>query len=87
MDYLNRFPGRFPQLHIKDLKPGFPPTTESTDQPAFTEVGQGVIDWPKIFKAARKAGLKHYYVKQDQCDRDSLESAKISYQYLHRLAV
>lgn len=87
VDYFNRFPGRFPQLHIKDLKPGFPPTTESTEQPAFTEVGQGVIDWPKLFKAARKGGLKHYYVEQDQWDRDSLESARISYEYLHKLVV
>jgi sugar phosphate isomerase/epimerase len=85
VDYFNRFTGRFPQLHIKDLKPGFPPTTQSDEHPAFTEVGQGVIDWPKIFKAAPKGGLKHYYVEQDQCDRDSVESARISYQYLHQL--
>src|SRR5436309_1985580 len=26
VDYFHRFPGRFPLLHIKDLKPGFPPT-------------------------------------------------------------
>ena len=87
VDYFSRFPGRFPQLHIKDLKPGFAPTTQSDEHPAFTEVGQGVIDWPKIFKVARKGGLKHYYVEQDQCDRDSLESAKMSYEYLHQLAV
>src|SRR5215469_1834748 len=87
VDYFSRFPGRFPQLHIKDLKPGFAPTTQSDEHPAFTEVGRGVIDWPKIFKAARKGGLKHYYVEQDQCDRDSLESAKMSYDYLHQLTV
>lgn len=88
VDYFNRFPGRFPQLHIKDLKPGFPPTTVSETRPeAFTEVGQGVIDWPGIFKAARKGGLRHYYVEQDQCDKDSLESARISYEYLHKLTV
>ena len=88
VDYFHRFPGRFLQLHIKDLKPGFPPTTGHDARPgAFTEVGQGVIDWPKIFKAARQGGLRHYYVEQDQCDRDSLESAKISYEYLHKLTV
>lgn len=87
VDYFNRFPGRFPQLHIKDLKPGFAPTTQSDEHPAFTEVGQGVIQWPKIFKAARKGGLKHYYVEQDQCDRDSMERAKISYDYLNKLVI
>ena len=88
VDYFHRFPGRFPQLHIKDLKPGYPPTTGEDSRPgAFTEVGQGVIDWKKIFKAAREGGMKHFYVEQDECDRDSLESAKISYTYLDNLSV
>jgi sugar phosphate isomerase/epimerase len=88
VDYFNRFPGRFLQLHIKDLKPGFPPSTGGDDRPgAFTEVGRGVIDWHRIFRAARKGGLQHYYVEQDECDRDSLESARISYEYLHKLTM
>jgi len=88
VDYFHRFPRRFPQLHIKDLKPGYPPTTGEDSRPgAFTEVGQGVIDWKKIFQAAREGGLKHFYVEQDEWDRDSLESAKISYTYLHNLSV
>ena len=86
VDYFHRFPGRFPQLHIKDLKPGFPPTT-GKGPAAFTEVGQGVIDWKKIFAAAHEGGLKHFYVEQDECDRDSLESARMSYAYLHNLTV
>jgi sugar phosphate isomerase/epimerase len=88
VDYFNRFPGRFIQLHIKDLKPGYPPSTAGDDSPeAFTEVGQGVIDWHRIFKAAPKGGLQHYYVEQDHCDRDSLVSARMSYDYLHNLKV
>jgi sugar phosphate isomerase/epimerase len=88
VDYFHRFPGRFPQLHIKDLKPGYPPTTgEDTRPGAFTEVGQGIIDWKRIFQAARAGGLEHFYVEQDECDRDSLESARISYTYLHNLSV
>jgi sugar phosphate isomerase/epimerase len=88
VDYFNRFPGRFIQLHIKDLKPGFPPSTGGDDRPgAFTEVGQGVIDWRRIFQSAPKGGMLHYYVEQDECDRDSLESARMSYAYLHKLTV
>jgi sugar phosphate isomerase/epimerase len=88
VDYFNRFPGRFIQLHIKDLKPGYPPSTGGDVRPgAFTEVGQGVIDWRRIFKAAPKGGLRHYYVEQDSTDRDSLISAKMSYDYLHKLTV
>jgi len=70
------------------LKPGFPPTTGHDSRPgAFTEVGRGVIGWKKIFKAAPQGGMKHFYVEQDECDRDSLESIKISYDYLHQLQV
>ena len=88
VDYFNRFPGRFPQLHIKDLKPGYPPTTgEDFRKGAFTEVGQGIIDWKKIFRAAPKGGMKRYFVEQDECDRDSFESAKMSYTYLHNLTI
>jgi sugar phosphate isomerase/epimerase len=89
VDYFHRFPGRFPQLHIKDLKPGYAPSTAREDfrRGAFTEVGQGVIDWKKIFKAAPEGGMKRFYVEQDECDRDSLESAKMSYTYLHNLTV
>lgn len=88
VDYFHRYPGRFPQLHIKDLKPGYPPTTgEDFRRGAFTEVGRGVIDWKAIFQAAPQGGLKHYYVEQDECDGDSLQSARISYDYLYKLKV
>jgi sugar phosphate isomerase/epimerase len=86
VDYFHRYPGRFSQLHIKDLKPGFPPTTGEGPR-AFTEVGQGIINWKKIFQAAKEGGLRHFYVEQDECDRDSLESAQISYTYLHNLSL
>ena len=87
VEYFNRHPGRFPLLHIKDLKPGFPPSTEDPEGVPYTEVGKGIIDWTRIFKAAPKAGVKHYYVEQDECDRPCLESARISYDYLKKLAV
>jgi len=86
VDYFHRYPGRFPLLHIKDLKPGFPPTT-GEGPAAFTEVGKGVIDWKRIFRGAKGGGLKHFYVEQDECDGDSLEAARISYNYLHALTV
>ena len=82
------FPGRFIQLHVKDLKAGFPPSTVGEDRPeAFTEVGQGVIDWRRIFESALKGGVQHYYVEQDHSSRDTLESARMSYEYLHNLEV
>jgi sugar phosphate isomerase/epimerase len=87
--YFENFPGRFPLLHIKDLKKGIPSST-SFAMPwgnPFAEVGRGVIDWKRIFKAAKRGGLEHYFVEQDQCDIPAFESARISYEYLRKLTV
>lgn len=83
--YFKAHPGRFALLHIKDLKKGFAPTTGHFEGNPFTEVGTGVIDWKRIFAAARSGGVKHYYVEQDMWDRPSLESAQMSIDYLKKL--
>jgi sugar phosphate isomerase/epimerase len=86
VEYFNRYPGRIHLLHIKDRKPGYAPSTEQDVKPGpFTEVGRGVIDWKRIFAAAPKGGVKHYYVEQDFTDRPPFESIKISYDYLKNL--
>ena len=86
VEYLHNHPDRFVMLHIKDLKPGYKPTTDGFKGNPFTEVGAGVIDWKKIFAAASGASIKHYYVEQDNWDRPSLESARMSFEYLNKLA-
>jgi sugar phosphate isomerase/epimerase len=86
LEYFHQHPGRFVMLHIKDLKPGFKSTTDGFKGNPFTEVGTGVIDWKKVFAAAPEAGVKHYYVEQDMWDRPSLESARMSIDYLKKLA-
>lgn len=88
VDLLNAYPGRFPLLHIKDEKKGYPPTTLGrTPAAAFTEVGKGTIDWKRVFETAHRDGLKHYFVEQDQCDVPELRAAQMSYEYLHQLTV
>jgi len=88
VEYFKKYPGRFPLLHIKDLKAGNPPTTEFDPRLGlFTEVGHGTIDWKRIFAAAPEGGMKHFYVEQDECEIPPLESIKVSYEYLHNLQV
>ena len=89
VEYLKRYPGRIPILHIKDMKPGLAPTTSITEGggDGFTEVGRGWIDWKHIFQAAPEGGVKHYFVEQDKCAGPPMESAKISYEYLKNLQV
>lgn len=67
-------PGRFPLWHIKDM--------DKTEKKFFTEVGNGVIDFKTIFANAKKAGMKHFYVEQDQCPGAPMDSIKQSIGYL-----
>lgn len=69
-EYFMSNPGRFPLWHTKDMA--------NTAAKEFAEVGEGTIDFADIFKHAKHAGLKHYFVEQDVCKRPPLESIKIS---------
>ena len=40
---------------------------------------------PFALKAAGPAGVKHYFVEQDQTPGDPIESLRESYQYLQKL--
>ena len=89
LPYFKKYSGRFPLLHIKDMKKDavgsdtqFPP--DSGPNP-FAPVGQGKIDWAKIFAHVGEAGAKHIFVEQDRTDVPPLEAIKISCDYLRKL--
>lgn len=87
--YFQKYPGRFPLLHIKDFKRGFPTSTSSfpydTGPNPFAPAGQGRIDWAKIFAHAHQAGTQHIFVEQDRCDGSPFEAIKTSFTYLKTL--
>jgi sugar phosphate isomerase/epimerase len=86
--YFKKYPGRFPLLHIKDMKDKPAPTQElDAKMGLFAPVGSGSIDWKRIFAAAKVGGMEHYYVEQDYCEIPPLEAVKMSYQYLDGLKV
>jgi sugar phosphate isomerase/epimerase len=58
---------------------------DSTPRHSFTEVGQGTIDFKKIFAAAQKAGVKQYFVEQDETPASPFSSIELSINYLRRL--
>lgn len=66
--YFERYPGRFPLCHVKDM----------ADDSSMADVGDGNIDFAGIFAASEAAGLKHYYVERDDAP-DSFETAARSY--------
>ena len=88
LPYWRDYPGRFPLLHIKDIKKGaaINPGEGPKESPnPFAAVGQGRIDWHRIFAHVSEAGAEHICVEQDQCDVPPLEAIKISFEYLKNL--
>src|ERR1041384_56267 len=77
LDYFAKWPGRFPLVHVKDM--------DATPNRFFTDVGQGTIDFRRIFRRARQAGIEHYFYEQDETPGSPFDSAKVSYEYLRAL--
>jgi sugar phosphate isomerase/epimerase len=75
--------GRVPLVHLKDKARGTPVQYDEGKVPpgAFKEVGAGEIDYARFFASAEKAGVKYYYVEQDQTVGSTpLASLKVSRQ-------
>ncbi|WP_274650771.1 sugar phosphate isomerase/epimerase family protein [Paenibacillus humicola] len=75
----SRLSGRCPLLHIKDVEAG--------EEQFFAEIGEGILDFEAIFRAAEEAGTKWLIVEQDASRRPAFESLSISYGNLSRMNV
>jgi sugar phosphate isomerase/epimerase len=74
--YFERFPGRFPLWHLKDM---------NLSAKQSTEFGLGQVDIPKMLDHAKKSGLKYYFVEQEEYTHTALESIQVDYDYLAKL--
>lgn len=68
--YFNQYPGRFISAHLADWS-----STTQKQAP----IGQGIVDWKELFGAAKKCGVKNYFVEMDP------ETFKESADYIHKL--
>ena len=71
---------RIKLIHLKDMK-------RTPEGVTFAEIGQGNLYFEGIIDTAKKAGIDKFIVEQDKCDGDSLESAKISIDYLKSIGL
>lgn len=58
-DYFEKYPGRFISIHLQDWSP-----TEKKE----VALGQGVVDWKRLWAAAKKSGARNYFVEVDRAD-------------------
>jgi sugar phosphate isomerase/epimerase len=88
--YLHKYPTRYFSMHAKDYLPG------KTSVP----VGQGILNWKEIFKAAKQTPIENYFaevaaygagtlhgVPANAWPTDSIDQLRQSYIYLHQLRV
>ena len=71
-EYLTKYSGRFISMHVQGW---------SAAEKKIMPVGQDSLDWKKIFTAAKKSGIKNYFVEM------KLEMMKASVPYLRNLQV
>ena len=64
--WLQKYPKRWELMHLKDLKKGV--VGDLTGHTAVRNdvvLGTGQIDFPAILKAAKKAGIKYYFIEDE----------------------
>jgi len=68
--WLLKYPGRWELMHLKDLKKGVATGDHKggTDPNNDVVLGTGQMDWPKILSAARRSGVKHYFIEDESID-------------------
>ncbi len=71
-EYFTKYPGHFISMHVQDW---FPTAHKQV------AVGQGSLDWKKIFTTAKTAGVKNYFVEMN------LDLMKASVPFLRQLQV
>jgi len=54
--YFAKYPGRFISIHLSDW---------SSAEKKTVPLGQGIVDWKKLFAAAKTGGVKNYFVEMD----------------------
>jgi len=71
-DYFTKYPGRFISMHAQGW---------SAKRRSIVPIGQGTLDWKRIFTAAKTGGIKNYFVEMD------LDKMRASVPYLRSLQV
>jgi sugar phosphate isomerase/epimerase len=64
---LGKYGSRFELMHVKDMKAGTEHnlTGGTKDLNNDVQVGTGILDWPAILGAAKKAGVKWYFIEDE----------------------
>lgn len=76
IDYFNKFPGRFPLWHLKDM---------DMAKKKSTEFGKGGLDIKAMFKNIKQSGMKYFFIEQEEYSDTPLASMQHNMAYLKKL--
>jgi sugar phosphate isomerase/epimerase len=76
IDYFERFSGRFPLWHLKDM---------SLKHQESTEFGKGDVDINRMIAHKKASGVKHIFIEQEEYSSTPLESMKANMEFLNNL--
>lgn len=77
--YIRKYKGRCPLIHVKDIIPA-----KNGAKLQFKPLGQGALDWPEIFRAAKEVNVEWYIYEQDGGEGSPFDYAKASYDFLKK---
>jgi sugar phosphate isomerase/epimerase len=65
--WFEKYPKRWELVHLKDMKKGLKTGvfTGKSDVTNDVPLGTGQMDWPAILRAAKKAGVKYYFIEDE----------------------
>ncbi|WP_018616762.1 sugar phosphate isomerase/epimerase family protein [Segetibacter koreensis] len=75
LKYFNKYPGRFPLWHLKDM---------NLVKKQSTEFGKGGVNIAEMFKNESKSGMKHFFVEQEEYTTTPMDALKYNYDYLKK---
>ena len=91
VSYLEKYPGRYALLHIKDMKPLSTFAGDGGDSsqwielfPKMTTVGDGELDVDGIVRAGLENGVEYFFVEQDMVAEPEI-ALKRNFDHLHSL--
>jgi sugar phosphate isomerase/epimerase len=73
LDYFSRYPGRFPLWHLKDM---------NVAEKKSVEFGNGSVDIIALLQHRVQAGMKYYFVEQEEYAVSAFQSVDYDYNWL-----
>jgi sugar phosphate isomerase/epimerase len=78
LDYFKKYPGRFPLWHLKDM---------DLVKKHSVEFGKGSLDILQLLKNSKQAGMKYFFVEQEEYASSPFESMQENMDSLKKLRV